>query len=203
MAATALQLNPDPLPVQCYDVKVQELTEVFNSHSLRFRRIAVRQLSNVADAEDAVQDAFVSALTHLQQFRGEAKMSTWLMTIVVNSVRMKLRKRLTSVRFALHENDEQQECLEKTVMDRQPNPEELCRKREIGEALARASSRLSPTLRRAFQLRNVYGLSIGETAGLLGVPIGTVKARLARARTRLRGMVGESTRRERSNEQFG
>ena len=192
MAATALQLNPEALPVQCYDSKVQELTEVFHSHSLRFRRVALRQLSNIADAEDAVQDAFVSALTHLHQFRGEAKMSTWLMTIVINSVRMKLRRRLASVRLALHENDGQQDSLEDTVFDTRPNPEEICRKREIGETLAHASSRLSPTLRKAFQLRTVYGLSICQTADFLGVPTGTVKARLARARTRLRKMIGES-----------
>src|SRR5262249_1872409 len=145
MAATALQLNPESVPVQCYESKVQELTGVINSHSLRFRRIALRQLINVPDAEDAVQDAFVSALTHLHQFRGEAKMSTWLTTIVINSVRMKLRRRLTSVQLASHENDEQQDFLEDTVFDTRPNPEEVYRKREIAETVAHASSRLSPT----------------------------------------------------------
>src|SRR5215475_1633137 len=108
MAATALQLNPEPLPVQCHESKIQELTEVSAGHSLRFRRIALRRLSSVPDAEDALQDAFVSALRHLHQFRGEAKMSTWLTTIVINSVRMKLRGRLASVRLAVHENDGQQ-----------------------------------------------------------------------------------------------
>src|ERR1700758_1463540 len=97
MAATALQLDPEPIAVECYQGKVQELTDVITHHSARFRRIAQGHLSNVADAEDAVQDALLSALTHVHQFRGQAKMSTWLTTIVFNSARMKLRQRLTWV----------------------------------------------------------------------------------------------------------
>jgi len=97
MAATALQLNPESIAVECYQGNVQELTDVITHHLARFRRIALGHLSNVADAEDAVQDALLSALTHVHQFRGQAKMSTWLTTIVINSARMKLRRRLTSV----------------------------------------------------------------------------------------------------------
>src|SRR5262245_53155517 len=63
MAATTLPLNPGPIAVECYERKVQELAEVVARHSPRFRRIAPAHLSNIADAEDAVQDAFLSALT--------------------------------------------------------------------------------------------------------------------------------------------
>src|SRR6266403_1319987 len=198
MAATSLQLNPEPIAVKCYQSNVQELTDVIKQHSARFRRIALGHLSNVADAEDAVQDALLSALTHVHQFRGQAKMSTWLTTIVINSARMKLRRRLTSVQLALDETDGQQDLsLENTVSDTRPGPEETYRKREIAETLAQATSRLSPTLRTTFQMRDVDGLSIRETADLLGVPTGTVKARLARARVRLREVMGDSIRRKR------
>ena len=196
MAATALQLNPELIPVECYQSKVQELTEVITHHSARFRRIALGHLSNVADAEDAVQDALLSALTHVHQFRGQAKMSTWLTTIVINSARMKLRRRLTSVQLALDETDGQQDLLEDILSDTRPGPEEAYREREIAETLAHATSRLSPTLRPTFQLRDIDGLSIRETADLLGVPTGTVKARLARARVRLREVMGKSIRRK-------
>src|SRR5258705_12532214 len=74
MAATALQLSPKPLAVECYQSKVQELIDVITRHSGRFRRIALGHLSNDADAEDAVQDALLSALTHVHQFRGHSKM---------------------------------------------------------------------------------------------------------------------------------
>jgi RNA polymerase sigma-70 factor (ECF subfamily) len=193
MAATALQLNS----AECYQSKVQELTDAITRHSLRFRRIALRHLSNIADAEDAVQDALLSALTHVHQFRGQAKMSTWLTTIVVNSARMKLRQRLAPVQLALDENDGQHDLLEDVLSDTRPSPEEAYRKLEIVETLAHVTSRLSPTLRITFQLRDVDGLSIRETADHLGVPTGTVKARLARARVRLREAMEKSIRRKR------
>ena len=198
MAATALQLNPKPNAVECYQGKVQELTDVITHHSARFRRIALGHLSNVADAEDAVQDALLSALTHVHQFRGQAKMSTWLTTIVINSARMKLRRRLTSVQLPLDETDGQQDLpLGNIVSDTRPGPEEAYREREIAVTLAQATSRLSPTLRTTFQVRDIDGLSIRETSDLLGVPAGTIKARLARARVRLREVMGRSIRRKR------
>jgi len=199
MAATALQLSPEPTAVECYQNKVQELTHVITHHSARFRRIALGHLSNVADAEDAVQDAVLSALTHVHQFRGHAKMSTWLTTIVINSARMRLRRRLRSAQLALDETDGQQDLLEDIVTDTRPGPEEAYREREIAETLAQATSRLSPTLRTTFQLRGIHGLSIRETADLLGVPTGTVKARLARARVRLREAMGKGVRRNRED----
>ena len=122
-------------------------------------------------------------------------MSTWLTTIVINSARMKLRRRLTSVQLALDETDGQHDLpLEDTVSDTRPGPEEAYREREIAETLAHATSRLSPTLRTTFQLRDIDGLSIRETADLLGVPTGTVKARLARARRRIREAMSKSVR---------
>ncbi len=96
MATTTLQLNPEPIPISRCQGKAQKLADLITSHSPRFRRIALAHLGNPADAEDAVQDALLSALTHLDQFRGQAKMSTWLTTIVINSARMKLRRRSTS-----------------------------------------------------------------------------------------------------------
>src|SRR5215468_11349400 len=112
MSARALQLNVEPIEDECYHRKVQALTDVVNRHSPRFYRIAANRLSNMADAEDAVQDALLSALRHVQQFRGQAKMSTWLTTIVINSARMKLRKRLAWVQLALDQNEGQQNLRE-------------------------------------------------------------------------------------------
>lgn len=127
------------------------------------------------------------------QFKGQAKMSTWLTTIVINSARMKLRRRLAPVQLAIDETGGDQDLgLENTVSDARPCPEEAYRKREMAETLLHATSRLSPTLRTTFQLRDVDGLSIREPADLLGVPAGTVKARLARARVRLREAMSKS-----------
>ena len=126
-------------------------------------------------------------------------MSTWLTTIVINSARMKLRRRLASVHFALDETDGRQDLLEDIVSDTRPGPEQAYREREFAETLAHATSRLSPTLRTTFQLRDIDGLSIRETADLLGVPTGTVKARLARARVRLREVIKKCSGKARSD----
>jgi RNA polymerase sigma-70 factor (ECF subfamily) len=192
MATAALQRSPESIPIGCYQRTVRELTDVIASHSPRFRRIALAHLGDMADAEDAVQDALLAALTHVDQFRGQAKMSTWLTAIVINSARMKLRRRFGRVYLALDETNGQDFMLAEMLSDTRPGPEEAYRKREIVEQVAQATSRLSPTLLRTFQLRDIYGLNIRETADLLGVPTGTVKARLARARMKLRKAIGES-----------
>src|SRR6201984_235050 len=101
MATTAIEIDAAPVAVECYQRKVQELADVITSHSLRFRRIALRHLGNTADAEDAVQDALLSAWTHVDQFKGRAKMSTWLTTIVINSARLRLRRCYPQVLLAL------------------------------------------------------------------------------------------------------
>jgi RNA polymerase sigma-70 factor (ECF subfamily) len=195
MATTAIEINPEAVAVEFSQRRVQELTDVITSHSLRFRRIAFGHLGNAADAEDAVQDALLSALTHVDQFKGRAKMSTWLTTIVINSARMKLRRRLSQVQIALDETGgEQTVCLTETVADTRPDPEAMYRKQEIAQTIAHATSRLSPTLRRTFELRDLEGLSIRETVDLLAVPEGTVKARLARARVRLKEVIKKGFR---------
>lgn len=198
MAAIAVQMNAEPIAGECYQSKVRALTDVITCHAARCRRIALGRLSNDADAEDVVQDAVLSALTHVHQFRGQSKMSTWFTTIVINSARMKLRRRLAFTQVALDDIEKEQDFVSEIVVpDTRPDPEEACYKRELAEILAHATSCLSPTLRATFQLRDVEGLSIREAAELLGVPIGTVKARLARARLRLREAMSKSVRRKR------
>lgn len=190
MATTAMKIDPKAAAVDCYLRKVQELTDVINSHSLCFHRIALGHLGNTADAEDAVQDAFLSALRHVDQFKGRAKMSTWLTAIVINSARMKLRRRPPQVQLAPDEPcGEHNLSPVDMVSDTRPGPEEAYRKRQIAETVTCATLRLSPALLTTFRLRDVDGLSIRETARFLGVPTGTVKARLARARRRLRQVI--------------
>lgn len=106
MATTALDLNGPQVVVQSYQDKVQQLTDVIVRHSARFRRTALRLLGDIADAEDAVQDAFLSAFTHLDQFRGQARMSTWLTSILTNAVRMKVRRRFPQAQLSLDEPTE-------------------------------------------------------------------------------------------------
>jgi RNA polymerase sigma-70 factor, ECF subfamily len=204
MATTALEINPETVAVECYCGAVEELTDVMVRHLPRFRRIALRHLRNLADAEDAVQDALLSAWSHVDQFRGRSKVSTWLTAIVINSARMQLRRRSAQLQIAMGEPDpEFYPCRAEFVSDHRPSPEEVYRNQEIAETLAHAKSRLSPALRATFELRDVDGASIQETARRLGVPAGTVKARTARARKKLKQLIQTRTRRRtRQSEPF-
>ena len=185
--ATALQLSPqEPILIDGYQRSIEELTTVITRHSPRFRRIALGHLGSVADAEDAVQDALLAALTHVHQFKGQAQMSTWVTSIVINSSRMKLRKRSASMQLSLDEARGDDFPLAEVIPDTRPGPEAEYRQREMAKMLTDAISRLSPILRKTFDLRDLRGLSIREAAHVMGVPSGTVKARLARARMRLR-----------------
>ena len=178
---------------------VQELTNIFVDRWQSLYRIAMRQLENRADAEDAVQDAFLSAYTHLDQFKGQARMSTWLTTIVINSARMKLRRRPRQVHVALSDQSQDHDSVVLAMLrDRRPNPEEVSQSNELAERAQRFSILISPTLRRTFQLRAVNGLSIRDTAKVLGVPNGTVKAQTARARAKLKLLMQNTVGRKRT-----
>jgi RNA polymerase sigma-70 factor, ECF subfamily len=159
-------------------------------------RGAYRLLGNAADAEDAVQDALLAAYTHLDQFRAQSKMSTWLGAIVHNSARMQLRRRLRHVHVSLDEptgEAEEHHALQQ-LTDRRPSPEDDCRNGELSRRLTHFQSQLTPTLRKTFQLRDIDGLSIREAAQILGVPLGTVKAQSARARKKLRELMRRALR---------
>ena len=186
---------------QHHESGVEELTNIFIDRWQSLYRIAMRQLENRADAEDAVQDAFLSAYRYLDHFKRQARMSTWVTTIVINSARMKLRRRPRTVHVALSDQsqDHDSEQVLEMLRDRRPNPEEVSQSNELTERALSFTTQISPTLRRTFQLRHVYGLSIRDTAKVLGVPNGTVKAQTARARAKLkllmRNSVGRKTKR--------
>jgi RNA polymerase sigma-70 factor (ECF subfamily) len=150
-------------------------------------RYAYRLLGNKADAEDAVQDALLAAFEHLHQFRGDARLSTWLTTIVINCARMHLRKRSRHIHVSLDSRigEEREYPLSDTLVDHRPSPEDECHKAQANARLIESAAKLSPILRRSFHLRYVDHLSVCETAHVLGVPMGTVKAQTARARAKL------------------
>jgi RNA polymerase sigma-70 factor, ECF subfamily len=166
----------------------EEMNKALSRCRASFLRNAYRFLENVADAEDAVQDALLSAYKHIDQFRGEAQMSTWLTAIVSNCARMQLRKRSRYIYVSLDEpiGEELEHSMAELLADRRPSPEDECRESELHACVKELATRLSPPLRRAFELRDLDGLSTSEAAHILGVPDGTVKAQLARAHAKLR-----------------
>ena len=146
-----------------------------------------------------VQDALVAAFEHLHQFRGDARLSTWLTSIVINCARMHLRKRSRYIHVFLDSRigEEREYPLSDILVDHRPNPEDECHKARANARLIESAARVSPILWRTFHLRYVDHLSVCETARVLGVPIGTVKAQTARARAKLlkamRGLLHRGT----------
>jgi RNA polymerase sigma-70 factor (ECF subfamily) len=139
---------------------------------------------NEADAEDAAQEAVINAYRHLASFRGEAKFSTWLVTIAVNEGRKRLRKSKTAQEDSIDEMVEGQEgeISPAPLTDWREIPLEALERKELREALRTAVVELPEIYRQVFTLRDVQGLDGMETAEALGIGVGMVKVRLHRAR---------------------
>ena len=174
-----------------------EFEDVLSHHLPRFRRMAFRWLRNPEDAEDAVQDALLSAFKHIARFEGRAQMSSWLMAIVINSVRMQLRRRPRHKILSIDQDlEDSQWTIADMLADPRPTPEQMLEQSELCEIAARLARSLPLSQRTALQLRQRDGLSTKEAAEVLGVPEGTLKSQLARGRAkltqRLRKAVGAS-----------
>jgi RNA polymerase sigma-70 factor (ECF subfamily) len=178
--------------------RAQELDSVVSRYLPMFYKRAFHFLGNATDAEDAVQDALLSAYKYLGQFRGQAQLSTWLTTIVTNAARMQLRRRRGSYLSLDEEQGEDGLTFSEWLPDSKPSPEEVCSTSEARDRLVDGVKQLSPKLRKAFQLRDIDGLTTKEAALVLGVPAGTVKAQLARARAKLAVIIRMKTVRQRS-----
>src|SRR2546425_10105492 len=108
----------------------QQLEQILASGLPRLYRRAYRILGNAADAEDAVQDALLAAYTHLHQFRGQAQISTWRTTIMLNCARLQLRRRAKHVQVSLNESTAgaQTTSLWERLTDHRPRPQVEFRK---------------------------------------------------------------------------
>ena len=142
--------------------------------------IAYRMLNNPSDAEDVVQDAFLSAYRARDRFRGDAQVTTWLYRIVVNAALQKIRKERKPQRMA------QTSVEDMEIVDWSPGPESQTLNTELREKLEEAIGDLPEDLRTAVVLRDVEQLSTEEAAEIVGVSVPAFKARLHRGRVALR-----------------
>ncbi|MBZ9819104.1 RNA polymerase sigma factor [Mesorhizobium sp. CA4] len=160
---------------------------IIKTHNQRLYRIARGVVRNDAEAEDIVQEAYMRAFASLSSFRGEASLSTWLSRIVINEALGRLRKRRRTV--AMPGSPEAQIIrFPSTQNDLNPgdDPERTMAQRQILGLVERATDSLPDVYRTVFVARVIEGLSIEETADLLGVKPETVKTRLHRARALVR-----------------
>jgi RNA polymerase sigma-70 factor (ECF subfamily) len=165
-------------------------------HAPRLFRFAIRLTGRREDAEDLVQETLVRALPALEKFEGRARLSTYLLRALgnlwKNMLRSRKRSRLVEWQRGRggEDDDEGKEII---AVDGSPSPLEQLEAKDRAGEIRSAVSRLEPNRRLALLLREVEELSYEEIAEMTGVPVGTVRSRLARARGDLRKLLGEAT----------
>ncbi len=162
-------------------------SELVSRYERKVFRLTQHITGNREDAEDALQEAFLKAFSHLSQFQGDSRFYTWLVRIAVNESLMKLRKRKATEALSLDQAIETEEVpIPREIAAWDPNPEQLFAQQELREILDRAVSTLPPIFRTVFVLRDLDQLSTEETAEALNLSVPAVKSRLLRARFQLR-----------------
>src|SRR6266852_999817 len=155
-------------------------------HEGKIFSLAQRMTRNREDAEDVVQQSFQKAFIHLKKFAGDSLFSTWLTRIAINEALMLLRRRRGSREVPIAEsNTEDETALPLDIPDAGPNPEDSYLQREQERILSAAVDELTPGMRKAIELRELGELSTGETAQVMGLSVGAVKARVFHGRRKL------------------
>ena len=161
--------------------------ELVNRYENKIYRLGLNVTGNPEDAEDVLQEAFLKAFQHLGEFRADSRFYTWLVRIAVNEGLMKLRKRRSDRSVPMQDEiGDDGEPIPRELADWKPNPEQIFAQAEIERILRDAAQKLPATYRTVFLLRDMEDLSTAETASVLNLTEGTVKARLFRARLMLR-----------------
>jgi RNA polymerase sigma-70 factor, ECF subfamily len=166
------------------DTEAQEL--LFMRYRSRLYRLALRLLHSKEDAEDAVQDALLSAYRNIGRFEGRSLFSTWLTRIVVNAALVKMRRQRSRPELFLQDaSPEEQLSMDAKCVDSRPDPEQAYASIETRLLVEDALEDLSPSIRWAFQLRELQDLSNAEAAEISGIELGAFKSRISRARNQL------------------
>ncbi len=192
--ARANQAAPDQDDLTLVDRVLSGDRRAFESlvrkYERRVFRVALAVLRNIEDAEEAMQDTFVKTFRHLDQFRTEARFSTWLTRIAINEA---IEKRSTRKNYEpLGESETAEgQVIPKRYEPWRSNPEELYGKQEIHRVIEDAIQSLPDIYREAFVLRDVEGLTAEEAAEALGITVPALKSRLLRARLTMREALAE------------
>jgi RNA polymerase sigma-70 factor (ECF subfamily) len=163
---------------------------VMRRYNRRLYRLARATLRDDAEAEDALQEAYFNAYRHLDRFRGEAALGTWLSRLVLNECLARLRRSARRNTIAPIVSPAPEERLEEMATSTLENPDDAAMRDEVRELLERRIDELPDGYRTVFVLRCVEELSVEETAACLDLPEATVRTRQFRARGLLRESLG-------------
>ena len=183
-------LTDEQIVAQVLEGQTALFEVLMRRHNERVYRAARAIIKDEREAEDVMQQAYVNAYTHLRQFDGRAKFSTWLIKIAVYEAIARARKQ---GRYEPLDADDAGTLETFMPTSSAPDPERQAFTRELGALLEAAIDRLPNGSREAFMLRDGEGLSTAETAEMLGVTDDVVKTRLSRARAALRRDLLERT----------
>jgi RNA polymerase sigma-70 factor, ECF subfamily len=176
--------------IRCGDSHAFE--RLVSRYKQRVFAVAQRITKNREDAEDVVQETFYKAFLHLDGFKEESLLSTWLTRIAINQAIMLLRRRRGAIEVSTESCEDGVKPISAVFVDQGPNPEESCWRRERSELLTKAINRLNPPMRRTILLRDILEHSVEETAQILDMSISAVKSRVSRGRRELSGAVNRA-----------
>jgi RNA polymerase sigma-70 factor (ECF subfamily) len=181
----ALAPTDDALVAAAKSGDHRAFAELWTRHSKTTFNMAYRITGNRDDAEDAIQDTWMKAYTHLNTFDGRAKVSTWLTRIAMNSSLMILRRKRAHPETSIEVTDgDSWQHFE--IADHARNAEELYSAHERVERLRRAIRRLTPNLRSVLEMHQSSDSSMKEVAEFAGISIAATRSRLLRAKKTLR-----------------
>jgi len=196
MTAKAQEVALDRMLVDRFkDGDTAAFDQLVNRYWDRIYAMVNQLLRNAEDAEEVTQDAFIRAHRGLGSFRGESAFSTWLYQIATNLARNRYwywwrRKRDKSVSFDAPIGPDNETTIAELIPAEQETPEDATVTQEFVNRVAACMEMLNEKHREILILRNVQSLSYEEIAEILGISIGTVKSRIARARESLREKLG-------------
>ncbi len=159
---------------------------IMQANNRRLYRLARGVLRNDSEAEDVVQETYVRAFTHLEQFRGDSSLSTWLSRIAMNESLGRLRRQRPSVELSTLPQGVLEAQIIQFPRTASEDPEKTMAQREIQHVVEHAIDELPEPFRLVFITRVIEGMNVEETAEILGLKPETVKTRLHRARNLLR-----------------
>src|SRR5271166_4085373 len=187
MPATSQISDETAVVLQAREGDAKAFSELVRRYENKIFRLAMHITQNREDAEDVLQETFMKAYEHLDQFQGNSKFYTWIVRIAVNQALMKLRRRKTDKSVSLDETiDTGEDTIVREIAAWDEDPEQRFSREELGGILDTAVQSLEPPYRSVFVLRDIEELSTEETADALGLSIPAVKSRLLRARLQLR-----------------
>lgn len=167
------------------------LGELLTAHQGRLYNLCLRLVGHREDAAELTQEALLKAVAHLDRFRGEAQIATWLTRIATNEAITHLRRRRLRRHASLDaeaggDNGEAGTLSQRVPDSREPSPEQRVQHQERGAWIQAGLDRLEPDFRAVLILRDIEQMEYQQIAEVLELPVGTVKSRLFRARLGLR-----------------